>query len=339
MKSWMGAVALALGMAATGLGLAQGSAQGSARGSAQGPEIKFEFSNPVRMPEGTYLGEAAGVATNSKGHIFVYTRANTARLYEFDRDGKFLKEIGKDVYGAKFAHTVRVDKEDNLWVTDEGSNEVMEFDPTGNHILRIYGRKPESVEGSSTFAPTDAVPLGNIFPNFSKSVFNRPTDVTWNGQGDLFVADGYNNSRVVKFDKDGAFSKAWGKRGTGPSEFHTVHSIASDAKGNVYVADRENNRIQVFDSDGTFQRVIAGVGAPWAVCITPGADQVLWTSDSDNGVFYKLALDGTVLGHFGKFGKLPGQFGWVHEISCSQPDTLYVAELLNWRVQKLVLKK
>ena len=156
--------------------------------------------------------------------------------------------------------------------------------------------------------------------------------------------------------------KSWGERGANPGEFNTPHSIAADAKGNVYVADRGNRRIQVFDGDGKLLREIkidvpipadarpaignmptaeaaaAQNGAPWAICITPGPNQVLYSSDAFPGRVYKLTLEGKVLGVFGKSGKQPKQFGWIHEIACPSENELYVAELLNWRVQKLLLR-
>ncbi len=116
-----------------------------------------------------------------------------------------------------------------------------------------------------------------------------------------------------------------------------MHAIATDAKGNVFVGDRENNRIQVFDNDGNFLKQWTNAGAPWSTCITPGPKQALCTSDSASGRIYKLDLDGNILGVFGKPGKQLGQFGWVHEISCPSENTLFVAELLNWRAQKLLL--
>jgi DNA-binding beta-propeller fold protein YncE len=180
-------------------------------------------------------------------------------------------------------------------------------------------------------------PPNPAFASFAHRLFNRPTDVAWDPAGNSFIADGYGNSRVVKFDRDGNWVKEWGKRGTAPGEFHTLHSIATDAKGNVYVGDRENNRIQVFDGEGNFLKEWTNAGAPWAICITPGPKQVLYTTDSLAGRIYKLDLDGNILGEFGKDGKRLGQFGWVHEISCPSENTLFVAELLNWRVQKLIL--
>ena len=302
------------------------------------PEIPFEsVPNLLKLPSDLYLGEAAGVAVNSKGHIFVYTRSAQTRLFEFDAKGDFVREIGKGLYGFSFAHVVRIDKDDNIWCVDEGTNMVIEFDPQGR-VMMLFGRKPEPVEGGAQLAPgATPPPPPPAFATFAHRLFNRPPDVAWDPAGNTFIADGYGNSRVVKFDKDGNWVKEWGKRGPAPGEFHTPHSIATDARGNVYVGDRENNRIQVFDGEGNFLKEWTNAGAPWAICITPGPKQVLYTSDSNAGRIYKLDLDDNILGEFGKSGKLPGEFGWVHEISCPSENTLFVAELLNWRVQKLVL--
>jgi DNA-binding beta-propeller fold protein YncE len=301
------------------------------------PEIHYDsVPNVLQLPPDLYLGEVAGVAVNSKGHIFVFTRSGQTRLFEFEANGKFVREIGKDLYGFSFAHVVRIDKDDNIWCVDEGANMAIVFNPQGR-VIMLYGRKPEAVEGAAP--PPGAPPPAPDpdFAEFSQRLFNRPADVAWDAAGNSFFADGYNNSRVVKYDKEGNWVKAWGKRGTQPGEFHTVHTIATDAKGNVYVGDRENHRIQVFDNDGNFLKQWTNIGSPWAVCITPGPKQVLYTSDSNPGRIYKMDLDGNILGVFGKAGKQLGQFGWVHEITCPSENTLYVAELLNWRVQKLIL--
>ncbi|MFY9528599.1 MAG: peptidyl-alpha-hydroxyglycine alpha-amidating lyase family protein [Candidatus Acidiferrales bacterium] len=301
------------------------------------PEIPYDsVPNLLKLPADLYLGEAAGVAVNSKGHVFVFTRSGHTQLFEFDPNGKFVREIGKDLYGFSFAHVVRVDKDDNIWCVDEAANMVMEFNPAGR-VVMLFGRKPEAVEGAAAPPGTTPPPPPPAFRTFAERLFNRPTDVAWDDAGNSFISDGYGNSRVVKYDKDGKWVKAWGKRGTEPGEFHTLHSIATDAKGNVYVGDRENNRIQVFDNDGNFLKQWTNIGAPWAICITPGPKQVLYTSDSNPGRIYKMDLDGNILGALGKAGKLLGQFGWVHEIACPSENTLYVAELLNWRVQKLIL--
>jgi len=292
------------------------------------PVIDYQsVPNLLKLPPHLYLGEAAGVAVNSNGHIFVYSRSRHTQLLEFDAEGNYLRTIGDDLYGFVFAHSVRIDKNDNIWCVDEGSNMVIEFSPEGR-VLMVFGRRPE---------PVEHVLPGQPEPPRPDWMFNRPTDVAWDAAGDIFVSDGYVNSRVVKYDKDGAWVKAWGKRGAAPGEFHTPHSIVADAKGNVYVGDRENRRIQVFDSNGNFLKQWTNVGAPWALCITPGPQQFIYSSDSVPGRIYKLDLNGNLLGAFGKAGKPLGQFGWVHEMACPSENVLFVAELLNWRVQKLIL--
>jgi sugar lactone lactonase YvrE len=328
------------------------------------PEIRFDANvDLLRVPAGSYLGEVAGVAVNSKRHIFVFSRTGvrstvhgeaSAQLFEFGPDGTFIREIGQNLYGFAFAHTVRIDKDDNIWATDEGTNMVVELSPAGK-VLLVLGRREESVE-----TPPPAAPGSTPRPVWGG--FNRPTDVAWDAAGNIFIADGYNNSRVVKVDPRGRWMKTWGSRGTEPGQFNILHTIASDTKGNIYVGDRTNRRIQVFDGDGTFLKqftidvpftkppnVMLGAdpatsanplavsGAPWAMCITPGPTQYLYVSDAVPGRIYKLTLDGKVLGVLGEAGKEPKQFGWIHEIACPSENELYVAELLNWRMQKLTL--
>ena len=305
----------------------------SAPGAQQPPaDIPFDsVPNLLKLPTDVYLGEAAGVAVNSKGHLFVFSRGAHTQLFEFDRDGRFLREIGKGLYGFDFAHVVRVDKDDNIWCVDEGSNMVIEFNPEGR-VVMLLGRKWELTEGRPEQPARGAAP-----PAPRDGYFNRPTDVTWDPAGNIYVSDGYNNSRVAKFDRHGAWIKAWGERGTGPGQFNIPHTIAADAQGNIYVGDRTNRRIQVFDQDGRFLKQFANVEAPWAICITPSPAQALYSADANSGKVFKLDLNGTLLGTFGKFGKQPKEFGWIHEISCPSENELYVGELLNWRVQKLLL--
>jgi DNA-binding beta-propeller fold protein YncE len=289
-----------------------------------------------------YLGEGIGVATNSKGHIFVYTRSQATRLFEFDQKGTFLREIGDGLYGFAFAHAVRVDPQDNIWAVDEGTNMVIKFNPEGR-VVMVMGRRPESVEGV-LLTPPPTAPV----PPAQKYTFNRPTDVAWDAAGNIFVSDGYDNSRVVKYDKNGKFITSVGSKGSAPGQLNLPHTIASDAKGNVYVGDRSNRRIQVFDNDLTFKSIYDQVGAPWSLCITPGAHQYLYSSNSNpdnnnseiaavSGEIYKMELDGTIVGKFGKAGKQLGDFTTVHEIDCRNDNELLVSEITGWRVQKLTL--
>jgi 6-bladed beta-propeller len=334
------------------------------------PVMNFESAaNPLALPDDIYLGEVGGVATNSRGDIFVYTRTGHptmsmatprpfahggSRLFQFDRNGKFTREIGQGVYGFLFAAQVRVDPQDNIWVVDEMSAMVMKFDPQGR-VVFLLGRKAEALQNPGRAAGAAPAAGGEggggggagraAGAGAPQDVFNRPTDVAWDAQGNVFVADGRGNARIAKFSKDGVFVKSWGQKGTAPGQFATVDSIAVDAQGNVYAADGGNARIQVFDNNGTFKTEIKNVGAPRALCISPGAHQYLYSSNSNptddpflGGEIYKLELDGTVLGKFGRAGKQLKEFGMVNEIDCRDPNTLYVAELMNWRVQKLTLK-
>lgn len=333
------------------------------------PNIPFDsVPNPLRLPHNMYFGEASGVAVNSKGHVFVLSRGNTtgpayaaaaAQLLEFDGKGSFIGEIGKNLYAWSFAHTVKVDPQDNIWVTDKGSDMVIKFDSQGR-VLMVFGRKQEASD-------EETGPLKHPKPPLAAEPgrFRQVTDVAFDKDGNTFISDGYINSRVAKVDKDGNWLKSWGDRGKEPGQFNTPHSIATDAAGNVYVADRGNHRIQVFDGEGKFLRqftidvpvpadarpaigkipdeaMIAGgtftPGSPWSLCITPPPNQVLYSSDAWPGRIYKLSLEGKVLGLLGQSGKQLKQFGWIHAMACPSENVLYVAELLNWRVQKLVLK-
>ena len=333
MKRWMigGACLLALVLAAPGSAQTRAKAQNV-------PEIAMEsVPNFFKMPENVYFGESMGVATNSKGHIFVYHRRDDTRLFEFDENGTFVKEWGEGIYGFEFAHKVRVDKDDNVWVVDEGTNMVIKFNPEGR-VLMVLGRRPEAVEGAVE------TPAGDPPPD-ERYLFGRPTDVAWDAQGNIFVADGLGNARIAKFTKDGAFVKSWGQRGTANGEFASVNSIAVDAQGNVYAADAGNQRIQVFDNDGTFKSEIKGVGNAQAICITPAPNQVMYVSNSNlptdidtAGEINKMRLDGTMIGKFGRAGKLPKEFGTVNAIDCRSESTLYVGEIGNFRVQKVTMK-
>ena len=308
------------------------------------PEIPYEsVPNFLKFPAGLYLGEAMGVATNSKGHIFVYTRSANTRLFEFDQNGKYVREIGEGNYGFEFAHSVRVDPEDNIWAVDEGTNMVLKFNPAGR-IVMVLGHRPDAVAGLVAQSPPPGAPA-------EKYILGRPTDVAWDAQGNIFVSDGYINHRVVKYDKNGRFLKQVGseKPGSEPSQFNTPHGIAVDAQGNVYVADRANHRMQVFDNNLERKAIYDNIGDSWTVCISPGPHQYLFTSNSNpngnppgswdiTGEIYKMELDGTILGRFGHASKEFGGFQVVHMMDCRNPNEIIVAEIESWRVQKLILK-
>jgi DNA-binding beta-propeller fold protein YncE len=334
-----------------------------------GSEIHYQsVANFLKLPPDLYLGEVAGVAVNSRGNVFVFSRGNSAgpaygasaaQLLEFDGEGKFLREIGHNLYAWSFAHSVKVDKQDNIWVADKGSDMLIKFTPEGR-VAMVFGRKQEASDEGTEPLKHPKPPLPPV-----DGMFRQVTDVAWDSAGNAYISDGYINSRVAKADKDGNWIKSWGEPGSQPGQFKVPHSIAIDAEDHIYVADRGNRRIQVFDRDGTFLRQITidvpadpnarpaignkpqlpitgsqtmAPGAPWAICITPAPHQVLFSSDGYPGRIYKLSLEGKVLGVLGESGKQLKQFGWIHEIACPSENVLFVAELLNWRVQKLILE-
>ncbi len=333
------------------------------QGPASVPEIAFDASADfLKLPSDIYLGEVAGVATNSRGQLFVYTRTGNptvglgnsrlfshggSRLFEFDRTGAFVREIGQGIYAFLIAHAVRVDRQDNIWIVDEGSNQVVKFNADGR-VSMILGRKPEAV---SIRVPSSSPPTapsrgsaGAPGAGGAGDQFVRPSDIAFDSEGNIFVADGHGaNARVAKFDRNGRFLLSWGSRGTESGQFNVPHSIATDAQGNVYVADQGNKRIQIFDGKGGFKSQITNVGVPVAVCVSGGPHQYLYSSHAgdqygmDDAAIYKLELDGRVVGKFGTAGKELKQFGLVNALDCRTENNLYAGELTNWRVQKLTL--
>ena len=310
------------------------------------PQLKVTEEVLKLVVPGHTIGETVGVAKNSKGHLFVFTRSGkggnvkgstAAQLYEFDNELKFVKEWGPDNYSAGFAHTVRVDKQDNVWISDEGTNMVVKYNPDGN-VVMVLGRKEEPLDWLERYAEEGDHREGEARPVARPGVFNRPTDVTWDNDGNIFVSDGYNNSRVAKMSKDGTWVKALGKFGAGPDEFNTVHAITADAKGNIYVADRGNRRIQVYDPDLKPVKILTGMGAPWSVCTTPGPNQVLFSGDG-NGKIYKMDLDGKLLG-WAQTSLGHGQSGClIHEIHCESDTVIYKGDCSTWTVEKITIAK
>jgi DNA-binding beta-propeller fold protein YncE len=352
-------------------------AAGVSLAAQSAPEIVYDANaTALTLPNGTYFGEVAGVATNSRGHVFVYTRTGHpvatlgdertfyhqgSRLFEFDQSGRFVKEIGQGTYAMNFAQQIRIDPQDNIWIVDAGSNQVVKFAADGTFRL-VLGRKPESIPvrpgpgmPADGIVPTDNAPAGGggrgggrggaPGSGINGDSFNRPSDVAWDAAGNIYVADGLgNNNRIAKFTPGGDFTATFGHTGSGPGEFRGVHGLAIDGNGNLYVADAGNNRIQVLDGQGKFRSEIKGVGTPQAICLTTGSPSYLYASNSndpqsmDNGEIYKLRLDGTIAGKFGRAGKLPREFGITNSVDCRVENELWVGEIWNWRVQRVTLR-
>jgi len=321
---------------------ARAAAQLAAEKSSPQLKVKEEIL-PLTIP-GYTMGETEGVSMNSKGHLFVYSRTGTvgiarggasAVLFEFDQNFKFVKVWGPGNYAASFAHSVRVDRYDNVWMIDEGSGMIVKFDPDAN-VKMVLGRKPEAIDYLQTYVERgeknpDRYPVG------VKGLFNRETDVAWDQDDNIYVSDGYTNSRIVKLDKDGNWLKWIGTHGSGQDQFNIPHSIAY-ADGKVYVADRNNNRIQVYDRDLNYQKTISDVGMPWAVCISPGAKQYLWSGDGTTGKIYKLDLNGKLLG-WAQTSLNEGQAGClIHEMHCASDHVIYRGSCGMWNVDKITVE-
>jgi len=331
------------------------------------PAIVFSsVPNYPNLPPGMNFGEVPGVAVNSKGHVFVFSRSNSAtgpafgaaaaQLFEFDENGEYVREIGKGLYAWSEAHSVRIDKSDNIWAIDKGSNMIIKFNPQGR-VVWVFGRRQEAADGAEPLKhPDPPLPAED-------GLFRQPTDVAWDSQGNIYITDGYVNSRVAKIDKNGDWVKSWGMKGSEPGQFNLPHAIAIDLQDNIYVGDRSNRRIQVFDKDGNFKRMFSidvppepasravngatptgdrlkrVIGAPNSMCITPGPNQVLFVGESTYpGRIFKVALDGKVLGVIGRSGRNLGQFSGAHALACPSEHEVYAAETSNWRVQKLILQ-
>ena len=239
---------------------------------------------PDTMPDGFKFGRVSAVTTDAQGDVYVFQRGPKAdAVVVFDGQGKYLRSWGRGFFGNP--HGIRADKQGNIWAVDNGHHQVYKFTRDGKLLLTL-GTKGVTGVDDKTFA--------------------RPTDIAWASNGDFFVSDGYGNKRVVKFNKDGKYLLTWGTAGTAPGEFNTPHSIAVDSKDRVYVSDRENNRIQVFDSTGKFLKQWTHLGCTQGMYIT--SKDELWiithrnnieniTYDTLAGRLMKIELEtGKVLG-------------------------------------------
>lgn len=266
----------------------------------------------AQLPEGWNLGECSGVSVDKNDNVWVFNRGPHP-VIQFDKNGKMLR-AWKEVPVVS-SHGIRVDPEGFVWLVDVAGHQVLKLTPEGKLILRIGG-----VGGA---AGNDDTP----------EAFNRPTGVNFGPNGDFFVSDGYVNSRVAKYNRDGDFQIKWGRKGTADGEFNLVHDVALDKSGRVYIADRANNRVQIFDQGGKFIGKWTNVGQPWGLTYAE-KENAIYMCDGLNDRVCKLNLDGQILGTLGSHGKAPAKFDFPHNIAVDSTGAIYVAEIKNWRVQK-----
>jgi peptidylamidoglycolate lyase len=293
------------------------------------------------LPEGVFLGQVSGLGLDSQDDVLVFRRGRriwlrpeqvtseplpeACVLHLSGKTGKQLAKWGDDFF--VIPHGLAVDPQDNVWLTDVGRHQVFKFSRNGK-LLLLLGE--------------DRV------PGDDKTHFNKPTDLAVAPDGSFYVSDGYGNSRVVKFSADGKFQFQWGSKGAKPGEFDTPHGLALDAQGRVYVADRSNARVQVFDGAGKFLAEWKGahLGRPWAITVAPdgtvfvvdGGD--LRDSGDDHAKVIQLTTEGKVLGSFGSFGKYDGQLCWPHDLAVARDGSVYVGDVfVGMRVQKFAPRR
>ena len=266
--------------------------------------------NWAHLPDGTKWAMMTAVDIDSHGTVYVLQRGVPAQVMAFDPGGKLLRSWGYGTFPS--AHGLRVDRQDNVWVTDRGWHQVLKYSPEGRLLLTL-GRKGVAGDNNSTDA------------------LNGPSDVAIAPNGDIFVSDGEStNTRVVKFSADGKFIKFWDTKGSGPGQLNVPHAIVMDSKGRLYVANRSNRRIEIFDQDGGYIGVITNAGTPYGLFMTK--DDILYTCDGTEGkddLTIVDTKDGKVLAHF---GGLDGP----HMLAVDASGAIYVAETRGASVRKFV---
>jgi DNA-binding beta-propeller fold protein YncE len=260
------------------------------------------------LPDGFRFGQVSAVATDSDDRVFVFHRGDHP-VVVFDRDGKFLRWWGDGL--VKKAHGLRIDGEGNVWVTDIGDHLVRKFDREGK-LLMTLGRQG--------------------MPGASRDQFNQPTDVAIAPDRSFYVSDGYGNARVVKFAGDGRFVLEWGTKGKAAGQFDLPHAIVVDSRGQIYVGDRENDRIQVFGPDGTHRTQWTEGGAPFGLFLT-GSGRLFVADGRANRVLV-LDREGKLVERWGEEGSAPGAFSLPHALCVDSRGDLYVTEITGQRIQK-----
>ena len=263
----------------------------------------------AKLPKGWNFGESSGVAVDKQDNVWVFNRG-AHPVIQFDKNGNMLQSWGEGLF--KSSHGIRLDADGNVWAIDVKGHIVLKLTPAGK-VLMVIGRSP-----------------GN---NDSKDSFNEPTGIAFASNGDLFISDGYVNSRVIKFTRDGDYLLHWGSKGEGDGQFNLVHDVTIDSAGKVYVADRTNARVQIFDASGKFLGKWTDIGNPWGLAYV-SKENAIYMCDGHNNRVIKLGLDGTVQGVLGSQGRIPGKLDFVHNIAVDSEGSIYVVEIKNWRVQK-----
>ena len=283
--------------------------------SAAPPILPYHpVENWAKLPAGWNLGECSGVAVDSQDNVWVFNRGPHP-VIQFDSSGRMLRAWSE--VPVKSSHGIRIDADGNIWLVDVAGHKVLKMSPEGRVLMVLGG------VGNAPGTPD------------SNEAFNRPTNVGFAADGTFFITDGYVNSRVLRYNKNGDFVRKWGRKGTGDGEFDIVHDIVLDSQGKIYIADRENLRIQIFDQNGQFLGKWTDIGAAWGLSYVP-RENAIYMADGRNDRVVKLNMEGQIVGALGSHGKTPGRFDFPHSIAVDSTGAIYVAEIKNWRVQKFV---
>lgn len=305
------------------------------RAKAVESAVKYELvENWPDLPTDLHLGNPTGIGLDSNENLIVFHRADREwpllgampdspiqrkTILVIDKNsGKLINSWGENCF--VMPHGLEVDKENNIWVTDVALHQVFKFSNDGKLLMKT---------GEAGVAGNDRLHL------------NRPTDVAVANDGSFYVSDGYENSRVIKYSAGGDYLFEWGKKGKGKSEFNIPHGIALDGSENVYVADRENNRIQVFDPAGKFIRQISHESFG-AICAVAFAGRKLYAVD-DLSLFklkhlgsdiFVFDTTGKVQTRFGRSGSYSGKKAWLHDLAIDNDENIYAADILTNQVRK-----
>ena len=312
-------------------------AQGSLSNRAEVPSSYTVVHGWPQLPEGEMLGAVAGVAVSPRGDVFVFRRAN--RLWPISNEldtstiarptvlvfdgssGRLRASWGAHEFA--MPHGLTIDREGNVWLTDVALQQVYKYSPNGHRLLALGER---GVAGDDS------------------AHFNRPTQVAVARDGSFYVSDGYRNTRVMKFARDGRFLFQWGTKGSGPGQFDLPHGVTLDSLGRVYVSDRSNARVQIFDERGRYlsEWKSVALGRPYAVAL--GSNGIAFVADGgdqppappDRSAMVVVRLDGTAIATVGRYGNYDGQFAMAHSVAVGPDGAVYVGDITGGRVQKFV---
>lgn len=283
------------------------------------PELNYRVVPDIfQLPEGINFGPCSAVAVRANGNILVFSRSEHA-LMEFNPEGMYLKTMCRGMFDNP--HGLKLDPEGNIWATDTVGHIVVKMNSEGR-IRMVLGVKGRA---------TDWHQAGHL------RCFNEPNDIAFGPKGEVYVTQGHGKgeSRVIKFDGDGNFLTTWGGEGKGPGEFNQPHAVLVDPKGLVYIADRSNQRLQVFDGEGKFLREKSHPGTPCGLALCSDRKHIMM-AHGHAGRIMKLDMDLNLLAATGGQGKGPNRYGEAHYLALDADDNIYVADSLNWNVQKLV---